>query len=112
MKNSVANEVRANYISIIMSLFAEKGEDVGMIASNSFNFPIVVDGEESWLEVVVKIPKEDEGYAKREEYVLKCDERKAKAEEKAKAKAEKVERDRKLREAKAKAKAEAEKEEE
>ena len=87
MKNSVANEVRANYISIIMSLFAEKGEDVGMIASNSFNFPIVVDGEESWLEVVVKIPKEDEGYAKREEYVLKCDERKAKAEEKAKAKA-------------------------
>ena len=108
MKNSVANEVRANYISTIMSVFAEKGEDVGMIASNSFNFPIVVDGEESWLEVVVKIPKEDEGYAKREEYVLKCDERKAKAEEKAKAKAKKVERDRKLREEKAKAKVEAE----
>jgi hypothetical protein len=91
-----------------MSIFAEKGEDVGMIASNSCNFPIVVDGEESWLEVVVKIPKEDEGYAKREEYILKVADRKAKAEEKAKAKAKKVERDRKLREEKAKAKAEAE----
>lgn len=106
MKISVANEIRATHLSTIMNLFASKGEDVGMIASNSFNFPIVVDGEEAWLEVVVKIPKEDDGYDKREEYTLKCDERKAKAEAKAKAKAKKMERDRKMREEKAQAKGE------
>lgn len=106
MKISVANEIRATHLSTIMNLFASKGEDVGMIASNSFNFPLVVDGEEAWLEVVVKIPKEDDGYDKREEYTLKCDERKAKAEAKAKAKAKKMERDRKLREEKAQAKGE------
>lgn len=108
MKISVANDVRSSHISAIMNLYASKGEDVGMIASNSFNLPIVVDGEEAWLEVVVKIPKEDDGYAKREEYTMKCDERKAKAEEKAKAKAKKMERDKKAREEKAKAKAEGE----
>jgi hypothetical protein len=106
MKVAVANSIREQYVQKLMSLLSD--EDLGMIASNSFNFPIVADGEESWVEIVVKIPKEDDGYDKREEYSMKLEDRKAKAEEKAKAKAKKVERDRKLREEKAKAKAEAE----
>ena len=50
----VADKVRSLYIKELFDYFANKGEDVGMIASNSFNFPIVMDGEELFLEVVVK----------------------------------------------------------
>lgn len=79
MKVAVANKVRARVIEAIMAYFVEADEDCGMIASNSFNFPICEDGEEGWVEVVVKIPKDtddgDDGYAKREEYELKCAER-------------------------------------
>lgn len=91
MKVALANSIREQYVQKLMSLLSD--EDIGMIASNSFNFPIVADGEESWVEIVVKIPKEDDGYDKREEYSLKVADRKAKAEEKAKAKAKKIERD-------------------
>ena len=79
MKVAVANKVRARVIEAIMAYFVEADEDCGMIASNSFNFPICENGEEGWVEVVVKIPKDtddgDDGYAKREEYELKCAER-------------------------------------
>lgn len=79
MKVAVANKVRARVIEAIMAYFVEAEEDCGMIASNSFNFPICENGEEGWVEVVVKIPKDsddgDDGYAKREEYELKCAER-------------------------------------
>ena len=100
MKISTANAIRAHYLGAILSLFDE--EDTGMIASNSFNFPIVWEGEESCVEVVVKVPKYDgdELYALREEYQMKCEERKIKAKEKAEAKAKKIERDKKAREAK------------
>ena len=55
-----------------------------MIASNSFNFPIVSDGEEMFLEIVVKVPKDggDDNYLKRDTYADKvrdAEERKAKA---------------------------------
>ncbi len=64
------------------------GEDVGMIESNSFNFPIVIDGEEGFVEVVVKVPKDrgDDNYMKREVYADKVRER---AERAAKAAAKK-----------------------
>lgn len=79
MKVAVANKVRARVVEAIMAYFVEADEDCGMIASNSFNFPICENGEEGWVEVVVKIPKDsddgDDGYAKREEYELKCAER-------------------------------------
>ena len=75
MKTTTANIIRERYLSAIMSYFTD--EDIGRIASNSFNFPIVEDGEEGWVEIVVKVPKEtgDEGYGKREEYTLKIKER-------------------------------------
>ena len=99
LKNAVATEVRAQYVDSLVKFFAEAGEDVGMITSNAFNFPIVVDGEEAWIKITVTVPKENDGYELREEHDLKV---KAAAERKAK-QAEKA--------AKAKAKAKAKEEE-
>ena len=103
MKIAVANAIREHYINAVRSLFDD--EDCGMTTSNSFNFPIVWEGEEGWVEVVVKVPKYDgdEGYALREEYEMKCKERAEKAKAQAEAKAKKIERDRKAREEKKKA---------
>lgn len=98
MKTTTANTIRERYLSAIMSYFTD--EDIGRIASNSFNFPIVEDGEEGWVEIVVRIPKEDEGYEKREEYEMKLKEKEERAKAQAEAKAKKIERDKKMREEK------------
>lgn len=105
MKLANANKIRKQYIEELLTYFRCDGssdsEDCGMITSNSFNFPVVADdGEEGWVEIVVKIPKEDEGYEKREEYKLKCQKKVEDAKAKAEAKAKKIERDKKAREAK------------
>ena len=108
MNKTNADVVRARYISAIMSYFSD--EDCGMTASNSFNFPITENGEEGWVEITVKIPKEDgdDGYMKRDAYSMKCEEKEAKAKERADSKAKKIERDKAMREAKRKAKEEKE----
>ena len=41
-----ADKVRAQYVEKIFQFMESLGEDVGMIESNSFNFPVVLDGEE------------------------------------------------------------------
>ena len=46
MKLSIANAVRARYITGIMDYLAAQGEDVALVTSNSCNLPIVEDGEE------------------------------------------------------------------
>lgn len=98
MKLNTANKVRAKVIEAIMAYFVEAEEDCGMIASNSFNFPICEDGEEGWVEIVVKIPKDtgddDDGYSKREDYAMKCEAKVAKQ----------AEKERKAKERKAKSK--------
>ena len=43
MKVAIANAIREHYIKAVRSLFDE--EDCGMTTSNSFNFPIVWEGE-------------------------------------------------------------------
>lgn len=104
-----ANATRSHYIEALFDFFKNE-EDCGMVASNCFNFPTVTeDGEEGWVEVTVKVTKDngDDGYLKREDYTLHLAEAKAKAEEKAKAKEAKIARDKATREAKAKARAEA-----
>ena len=90
MTVKIADKVRKEYIAELFKYFADKGEDVGMIASNSFNFPIVMDGEEMFLEIVVKVPKDggDDNYLKRDTYADKvrdAEERKAKVAAKKKA---------------------------
>lgn len=110
MKVSVANKLRARVVEGVLAYFVEANEDCGMIASNSFNFPVVEDGEEGWVEIVVKVTKDDgdDGYMKRDEYRLKCEEKEAKAKASAEAKAKKIERDKKMREEKKKKKEELE----
>lgn len=96
MKLANANAIRAG---VIENLFAHLKdyceEDCGMIASNSFNFPVVADdGEEGWVEIVVKVPKgskdeEYDGYALREDFVKKTQEAAEKKAERARVAAEK-----------------------
>lgn len=105
MKTANANKFRAKAIKAIMAYFVEANADCEMIASNSFNFPIVAeDGDEGWIEVVVKIPKEDDGYEKREEYDMKTKERAEKRKAQAEAKTKKIAKDKARREAKEKEK--------
>ena len=91
MKLSIANSARARYISSIMEYLTAQGEDVALVTSNSCNLPIVEDGEEGVLEVVVKVVKKDydECMQEREDYKAKCTEAIAKKAEREKAAAEK-----------------------
>lgn len=106
MDTKTAKIVREEIVAKLYNLFKEAGEDVGMITSGSFNFPVVKDGAEGFVEIVVKVPKEDgdDNYAKREEYTMKIKAAAEKKEVAAEKKAKKIERDKALREAKAKAK--------
>ena len=110
MKLQNANAIRSKFLDLLMQALPD--EDVGQIASNSFNFPVVAeDGEEGWVEIVIKVPKatgeaDGEGYAKRDEWTQKCADKAEKAKAKAEAKAKKIARDKALREAKAKEKGE------
>lgn len=98
MKLANANAIRTQVIRSLFDKFSDI-EDCGFIASNSFNFPVVAeDGEEGWVEIVVKVPKgtkdeEYDGYGRRQQYELDL---KEKAEKKAKAeetKAKKIAKD-------------------
>lgn len=91
MKLSIANSARSRYINAIMAYLASQGEDVAMTASNVCNLPIVEDGEEGVLEVVVKVVKKDydECMQEREDYVSKCAEQAEKRAERERAAAEK-----------------------
>lgn len=94
MKLSNANALRAQYIGYLFA-YMEVAEDVGMVTSNCFNFPVTSpDGEEGWIEVTVKVTKEggDDGYLKRDEYRQKCEEREARQAEKARKDAERAQK--------------------
>lgn len=91
MKLAIANAVRARYINQIMEFLATSGEDVALVTSNSCNLPIVENGEEGVLEIVVKVVKKpyDECMQEREDYKVKLQEQAEKKIEREKAAAEK-----------------------
>lgn len=91
MKLALANAVRTENINRLFNFLAEQGEDVGMITSNSFNFPAVYDGEECFVEIVAKVVKKDsdECYQEREDYKMKLVEKAEKTAERERAAAEK-----------------------
>lgn len=91
MKLALANSVRSRYITAIMAYLAEQGEDVALVTSNSCNLPIVEDGEEGVLEVVVKVVKKDydECMQERADYVAKVAENAEKKAERTRIAAEK-----------------------
>lgn len=92
MKISNQNSIRAKYTADLLAYFSQS-EDCGQVKSNTLNFPVVTDdGEEGWVEIVVKVTKDDDGddgYIKRQVYIDGVREK----EEKAKAKKEKAEKD-------------------
>ena len=91
MKLALANAARARYINAIMAYLILEGEDVALVSSNTCNLPIVEDGEEGVIEVVVKVVKKDydECMQERADYIAKCAEAEEKKAERAKAAAEK-----------------------
>ena len=104
----VANSnLRANYANVLFDMLTSSGEDVGRVSAGVINFPVVDEnGNDSWIEITVKVPTGSrdgtpyDGYELREDFVIKQNdaaERKAKADA---AKQKKIERDKKLREAK------------
>lgn len=107
MKLANANSIRAGLMSELSEFFATKGEDVGAIASNTLNFPIVAeDGEEGWVEVIVKVPKgtkdeEYDGYGRREDYKIAAVDRAEKKAAAEAAKQKKIAKDEARRKAKA-----------
>ena len=105
MKNETKNALRAQMAQQIMQFLAEKGEDVGFMASNIINLPATTpDGEEFEFEIKISIPKSTEDndcYAKRQSYELTQKEKAEKQKEAAAAKARKIARDQALRAEKA-----------
>ena len=81
MKLANKQVAHAEYVKALMEFFAANGEDVGQISSHELNFPIVINGEEGWCEIIVKVPNDDgdEGYLKRESYQIHVEENVAKA---------------------------------
>lgn len=82
MKISNSNLIREKYSKMFLD-FLSANEDVMRTGSGSVAFPIVAeDGEEGWVEVVVKVPKWDEtddGYSRATEYSVKVADKQAKA---------------------------------
>lgn len=100
MKLANANTIRAGVVENLFNHLKDYcEEDCGMIASNTFNFPVVADdGEEGWVEIVVKVPKgtkdeEYDGYGRREQYEIDLKEKAEKQAEAAKKKAAKIAKD-------------------
>ena len=107
MKVKNGNVIREKFTSLLMEYLEGIGEDVGQIASNSFNFPVVAeDGEEGFVRVVVSVPKSNDGYEEREDYEITMRNREEEKKRKAEAKAKKIKRDKERREAEKKAKEE------
>lgn len=107
----VANaNLRVAYTNMIVNLLIDCDEDVGYISAGVINFPVVDEnGNDSWVEISVKIPSGSrdgtpyDGYELREDYAIKqktTAERKEKADA---AKAKKIARDEAARSKKKKA---------
>ena len=104
MTTKGSNQIREKWTKLLMEMLSEIGEDVSLIASNSFNFPVCTldengnNDEEGWVEIVIKVPKDDnEGEAKREEYELKTKLKAEKAIEAEKKKQAKIAKDNAIR---------------
>lgn len=98
MDNKMKNVVRAKFVKAIYDFVKnELEDDLGMITSGSFNFPIVEDGEEGWIEIVVKVTndEDDEGYTKRDEYQEKLEKKKLTEEKRRKEKEKNIEKKKK-----------------
>lgn len=95
MKTANKNEIRQKYVQKLFEFLSQSEVDMDMITSGSFNFPVVSeDGEEGWVEIVVKVPNDegDEGFDKQAEYKLKVANAAAKKEKAEREKALKIQK--------------------
>ena len=96
MTNKVKAEVRAEMVAKLFDMWKAENDDIGMITSNSFNFPIVApNGEEGWAKITLTITNDegDDGYMEREQYTDKVKDAAARKEKAEATKAEKIKRD-------------------
>lgn len=105
-KTQLNNELRSKWTTMFLEFLIEKGEDVGLIKDNVFNFPVLdSEGNEKEIEVTVKVPKGStkdnepyDLYGLREEYKIKKDLALAKKLKREKEKEAKIARDKAFRE--------------
>lgn len=110
-RKTLRDQVKAQYLAQLMEMLGAQ-EDVGMTASNEFNFPVVdSEGNEDFIVVKLVIPTGTrdgdpyDGYGARNDYELLQKEKQEKAKKAAEAKAKKIARDTKMREKQAAMKA-------
>jgi hypothetical protein len=106
-KKAYREKVRAEYMKRISKFLESSGDEVLLVASNEFAIPVVrKDGEEDYVVLTFKMPTGSrdgdgyDGYAMRDDYAFKCEEKRKKAETAKAAKEKKMARDAKAREAK------------
>ena len=90
---------RESVISKALELFASAYDDVMLIESNQFCFPLVgVNGTELYGRVTISIPTGTKGepfngYELAQDYVFRCEEAEAKAKEREAEKAKKIKKE-------------------
>lgn len=90
---------RESVISKALELFSTEYEDVMLIESNQFCFPLVgVNGTELYARLTVSIPtgakgEPFNGYELAQDYVFRCEEAEAKAKEREAEKAKKIKKE-------------------
>lgn len=105
-KTQLNNELRSKWTKLLFDFLESKGEDVGLIKDNVFNFPVLdSEGNEKEIEITVKVPKGStkdnepyDLYGLRQEFELKKEQTRIKNEKRAKEKEAKIARDKAFRE--------------
>ena len=97
-KTALREKVRNFYLDKITKFLDGEGEEILMIKTNQFCFPVVDDeGNELFIKVVVSVPNgskdKNGGYGEAIGYETEKKQKEEKKAEKAKKKAEKMERD-------------------
>ena len=100
ISNKVERDMaRESVISKALELFASEYDDVMLIESNQFCFPLVgVNGTELYGRVTISIPTGTKGepfngYELAKDYVFRCEEAEAKAKEREAEKAKKIKKE-------------------
>lgn len=107
-KKALTDKLRTDFLQKAMAFFTENGEEVMQTGTGDFCMPVVDEaGNESWVQIVVKIPNGSrdgdpfDGYSLAEDFKMKQEEKRIKAEKNQKEKEAKIARDKAAREAKA-----------
>lgn len=105
-KKNEQTALRKQGLENLIKHLKEDGEDVVQTKSNHIAYPVVMNGNEYWIEIAVSVPTGSrdgeayDGYIEAEDYEMKCKIKEKKEEKRKEEKAKKAERDRKSREIK------------